>query len=158
MRSESTSDGTSAPPALVKRESSEPAFGPRRSLQATLQKIATAAARGPSQSVLYADRLASTLREGDIVLFAGKHDLGAACIRSCTRSDYNHVAMVVRTSDGELELFEAGPQGVAQIPLEFYINRCVQVSMPRPLRACRLIIQRSPDGHHPPSAASTGRT
>ena len=75
---------------------------------------------GPGEP-LYADRLASTLKEGDIVLFYGKqiHD---AVIRCCTGSTYNHVAMVVRASDGELELFEAAALGVGKVPLEFYIN------------------------------------
>ena len=70
---------------------------------------------------LYADRLATTLKEGDVVLFYGKqiHD---AVIRCCTGSEYNHVAMVVKDAYGELELFEAAALGVAKVPLEFYIN------------------------------------
>ena len=73
------------------------------------------------RSHIYADRLDSTLREGDIIMFKGKH-VHDSVIRCCTGSEINHVAMIVRTHTGELELFEAGALGVAQIPLEFYIN------------------------------------
>jgi hypothetical protein len=73
------------------------------------------------RSHIYADRLDSTLREGDVIMFKGKH-MHDSVIRCCTGSEINHVAMVVRTHTGELELFEAGALGVAQIPLEFYIN------------------------------------
>ena len=101
------------------------------------------------QDVAYADKLHQTLREGDIVLFMGKQArtatrrphpvdtlhsahvrltaLGARqvhdkVIRCCTGSEFNHVAMVVKNLDGELELFEATALGVGRVPLEFYIN------------------------------------
>ena len=72
------------------------------------------------EGYIYADRLASELREGDVMLFKGKqpHDYG---IRCCTVSDYNHVALIVKNG-GELELFEATAVGVACVPLEFFIN------------------------------------
>ena len=68
----------------------------------------------------YADRLASTLVEGDVVLFKG-HQLHDRAIRCCTRSDYNHVAIVV-ANGGELEMLEASAAGVNCVNLEFYIN------------------------------------
>ena len=78
--------------------------------------------RTPSRGgrAAFADRLASTLREGDIVLFKG-HQIHDAAIRCCTGSEYNHVAIVVNNG-GELELFEASAAGVMCVPLEFYIN------------------------------------
>ena len=60
------------------------------------------------------------MQEGDCVLFKG-HRLNDRVIRCCTRSEYNHVAMVIE-NDGELELFESGGAGVGVCPLEFYIN------------------------------------
>ena len=88
---------------------------------------------------LYADRLASTLKEGDVVIFKGKqpHD---CLIRCCTASDYNHVALVVETYCGELQLFEAGNAGVGRVPLEFYINSCWWSHMQR--RFHRVIVRQ----------------
>jgi hypothetical protein len=76
---------------------------------------------GAREPPIYADSLASVLSEGDIIIFKGKH-FHDAMIRCCTRSEWNHVGMVVRTASGELELFEASALGVGRVPLEFYIN------------------------------------
>ncbi len=70
--------------------------------------------------IVYASELSSVLQEGDVVIFSG-YDLGARCIRCCTRSEYNHVALVVRRRN-ELVLFEATDFGVGVCPLEFYMN------------------------------------
>ena len=69
---------------------------------------------------LHANTLHSAVREGDLFIFQGRalHD---AVIRCCTRSSYNHVAMVVSVG-GELHLFESTVCGVGLCPLEFYIN------------------------------------
>ena len=75
---------------------------------------------GSVGGTIYADQLASELREGDVILFKGKHAHDNA-IRCCTASDYNHVALVVENG-GELELFESTAVGVGCVPLEFYIN------------------------------------
>lgn len=91
----------------------------RRSLRFSLNRMSTMGRH--LQTHIYADTLASTLQDGDIFMFKGKH-LHDGIIRCCTHSEINHIAMVVRTYDGELELFEAGALGVARVPLEFYIN------------------------------------
>ena len=85
-----------------------------------IKRISRALSNKSLKKIAFADRLASTLVEGDIVMFQGKrmHD---GLIRCCTRSEFNHVAMIVEV-DGELEMFEATAMGVGQVPLEFYIN------------------------------------
>ena len=70
--------------------------------QSLLQSTMDAIAR--EEPPIYADSLATELKEGDVLIFRGKkpHD---AMIRFCTGSEYNHVGIVVEVQ-GELELGE----------------------------------------------------
>jgi len=54
------------------------------------------------------------------VLFTGKQ-LHDHVIQCCTRSEYNHIAVVIRRN-GALALFEATSPGVGDCALDFYIN------------------------------------
>ena len=96
----------------MQKESDRSSSQPRLSIARALSHL--------SGGKIYADRLASTLCEGDIFLFKG-HQFHDNAIRCCTASDYNHVAIVVENG-GELQLFEATAAGVGCVPLEFYVN------------------------------------
>ncbi len=80
-----------------------------------MQRLSTVLER--RSSCFPADQLGNLLREGDVLLFRGRR--AADClIRCCTRSEYNHVAIVTRFC-GELQLLEATALGVGRCPLEF---------------------------------------
>ena len=107
------SDGANAPPLKAStRTRSQQRIGRRLS---SLLRMPSSAAKH-----INADQLASVVREGDLFIFKGKqvHD---AVIRCCTRSSYNHVALVVNVGN-ELQLFESTAVGVIVCPLEFYMN------------------------------------
>jgi len=73
-----------------------------------------------SRLPVYANMLADTLREGDLVIWCGKK-IDDYAIRCCTDSDFNHIAIVIERKD-ELELLEATADGVCTLPLEFYVE------------------------------------
>lgn len=57
---------------------------------------------------------------GDILLFKGR-EAGAAVQRAFTNSNYNHVAVILRSSEGTLKFIEATSDIVSRFPGQSYI-------------------------------------
>lgn len=92
----------------------KPSMMPHTALRRWRRRLAS------SERVLYANTLADTLEEGDIVVWSGKK-VDDMAIKCCTNSDFNHIAIVVKRGD-EFELLEATGDGVSTIALEFYVE------------------------------------
>ena len=59
---------------------------------------------------------------GDLILFKGS-SIQTKVMRTVTRSDYDHVAMLLRYSNGKLVMFEAtGMSGVAVLDFDVFLR------------------------------------
>ena len=127
------SEGSSGPPSSLRRQSTLSA------IQARLAELRVSFHGAMPVRHVEAERF---VQEGDIVLFKGRRAVDCL-VRCCTRSEYNHVALGVRSpppphldhaaehsargcavvsQQQRLHIFEATTRGVICYPLDEYVE------------------------------------